>query len=93
MEESEKRYIVHVKGEFESVHYSSRDKILQVDGYYANDQSPYTDTTFTNKLLSAKTWKRKKNAENKLTALTSTRRNRRKNLEGEVIEITISIKI
>jgi len=91
MEDSEKRYVVHVKGEYKSVHYKSRDKILQVDGYYADEQSRYTDTTFTNKLLSAKTWKRKKHAENKLASLISTSVNKQKNLTGEVIEVIISI--
>ena len=93
MEESEKRYVVYVKGEFKSVHYNSRNKILQVDGYYKNDQNPSTDTTFTTKLLSAKTWKRKKDAENRLNAITSTRFNKQKNLTGEVIPVTITITI
>jgi len=91
MEQSERRYVVYVKGDFESVHYNSRGKILQIDGYYSDNQDYYKDTIFSNSLLSAKTWKRKKDAENKLTALTSNCINKRKNLIGEVIEVTLTI--
>jgi hypothetical protein len=89
--QSEQRYVVYVQGEYEGVHWSNKGKMIQVNGYFGNNQEYYSDTSFPNKLLSAKTWKRKKDADNKLKQLISNSINPRKNLEGKVIEVTISI--
>lgn len=87
-----KAYVVHVKGEFVSVHWSKRGELIQVDGYFPNEKKSYSEATFTKKLQSAKIWKRKKDAENRLVRLLRTDINKKKSLIGEVIEVTITFK-